>query len=133
MDELELDVDTAIPISMIVNELLTNALKYAFPKEQNSINKIKLTEEDDDLQLQVQDNGIEKIKNLTAQGAGFSTQLISLLTMQLDGTMEERVENGTLVSFRFSKAWAAWWKESEVRKQESDCSIKKLNYRIWEK
>jgi two-component sensor histidine kinase len=35
MDKLELDVDTAVPIGLIVNELLTNSLKYAFPNNNN--------------------------------------------------------------------------------------------------
>lgn len=107
MDELELDVDTAAPIGLIVNELLTNALKYAFPAGQNGKIKIKLTEKKDTLRLQIRDNGIGKTAVNTPQGTGFGTQLVSLLTMQLDGTMEERVENGTIVSFEFRKSLAA--------------------------
>jgi len=42
MDELELDVDTAVPIGLIVNELLTNALKYAFPKTNTGKISIQL-------------------------------------------------------------------------------------------
>lgn len=107
MDELELDVDTAVPIGLIVNELLTNALKYAFPKGEEGKIEIQLTENQDNIELKFKDNGIGKVANLSPKGTGFGTQLVSLLTMQLDGTMEERVENGTIVSFKFKKPLAA--------------------------
>jgi len=41
MSEIKLDVDTAIPIGLITNELITNSLKHAFPTEQNG--KISIT------------------------------------------------------------------------------------------
>lgn len=107
MEELELDVDTAVPIGLIVNELLTNALKYAFPKGQIGKIEIQLTKNSDHLQLKVKDDGIGKSKEITSTGTGFGTQLVALLTMQLEGTMEEKVENGTIVSFVFNKQVAA--------------------------
>lgn len=107
MEELELDIDTAIPIGLIVNELLTNALKYAFPAGQKGKIEIELSQNEEILQLKVKDNGIGKITTNAPSGTGFGTQLVSLLTMQLDGTMEEKIENGTIVSFQFKKSVAA--------------------------
>ena len=104
MEELELDVDTAVPIGLIVNELLTNAIKYAFPNKQAGNIKIHMTQNHSQLKLRVVDDGIGKTKKDKPQGTGFGTQLISLLTMQLDGIMEEKVEDGTIVSFTFKKA-----------------------------
>ena len=58
VQNLELDVDTAVPVGLILNELLTNALKYAFPDDIQGKIKIALQEIDDDyLQLQVKDSG----------------------------------------------------------------------------
>jgi len=102
MDQLELDVDTAVPIGLIVNELLTNALKYAFPK--NSEGKIEISMEQpnsETLTLRVSDNGIGKSENIKAIGSGFGSQLISLLTQQLNGIMNETYNNGTSISFQF--------------------------------
>jgi two-component sensor histidine kinase len=106
MDKLELDVDTAVPLGLIVNELLTNALKYAFPNGQSGVVKIQLEATDaDSLRLEVADNGVGK----TAQtkGTGFGSQLIALLTQQLGGTLQEEVQNGTLVRLEFKKNRAA--------------------------
>jgi two-component sensor histidine kinase len=46
MPKLVLDVDTAVSIGLITNELLTNSLKYAFNEKENGAIKISLTEED---------------------------------------------------------------------------------------
>lgn len=102
MENLDLDVDTAVPIGLIVNELLTNALKYAFP--ENIEGKISISLEktkDNHLKLKVSDNGIGKVKGLAPKGTGFGTQLVSLLTQQLNGKMTERSESGTLIEFDF--------------------------------
>lgn len=108
MQELELDVDTAVPIGLIVNELLTNALKYAFVEGQTGAIKVSLESVDaTTLQLRVADNGIGKEIGKAAQGTGFGTQLIHLLTRQLDGTMTQEVNNGTIISFLFKKTKAA--------------------------
>ncbi len=108
MDNLELDVDTAVPIGLIVNELLTNALKYAFPEDKNGTIEISLSQSTPEiLSLKVSDNGVGKLAGATPKGTGFGSQLIQLLTQQLNGTMTEYGENGTVVAFNFKIKTAA--------------------------
>jgi two-component sensor histidine kinase len=108
MDSLELDVDTAVPIGLIVNELLTNALKYAFPDNSEGKIEISLSQSNPEtLTLKVVDNGIGKTVNTSPKGTGFGSQLIKLLTVQLNGIMEEKHDNGTSVSFQFKMKSAA--------------------------
>ncbi len=107
MDNLELDVDTAVPIGLIVNELLTNALKYAFPNDGKGNILISLSQSTPEiLTLRVADNGIGKEIGTTPKGTGFGSQLIQLLTQQLDGKMIEEHDNGTsiLIQFKFKPA-----------------------------
>lgn len=107
MDSLELDVDRAIPIGLIVNELITNSLKYAFP--HNSQGKITLTfsETDSHLLLKVCDNGVGFDKDTGIKGTGFGSQLVDLLTKQLDGNMTLMTNIGTEVFFEFQIGKAA--------------------------
>ena len=100
MDQLNVDIDTAVPLGLIVNELLTNTLKYAFPHGARGKVSIKLEKRKDNiLHLEVADNGIGK-SGIT-HGTGFGSQLISLLTIQLNGKMKEEIKNGTHVFFDF--------------------------------
>uniref|UniRef100_UPI004047F0B7 histidine kinase dimerization/phosphoacceptor domain -containing protein n=1 Tax=Mariniflexile sp. TaxID=1979402 RepID=UPI004047F0B7 len=108
MDRLELDVDTAVPIGLIVNELLTNALKYAFPENASGNILISLSKSNPEtLTLKVVDNGIGKTAGLAPKGTGFGSQLIKLLTQQLNGEMTEENQNGTSVLFHFKLNTAA--------------------------
>ena len=108
MDKLELDVDMAVPIGLIVNELITNSMKYAFPNGEDGKVSISLTEKNDHLLLEVSDNGVGKPLSIGEnEGTGFGTQLISLLTKQLEGKMSLEVKNGTSVSFEFQHHKAA--------------------------
>ena len=100
MDNLDLDIDTAVPLGLIVNEVLTNAVKYAFPENKNGTITIELQKQNDSiLQLKVADDGVGKVG--ITQGTGFGGQLISLLTQQLNGTVKEETTNGTTLIFDF--------------------------------
>jgi two-component sensor histidine kinase len=100
MENFDLDIDTAIPLGLIINELITNTIKYAFPNNQKGKLVIKLEKQHDTiLHLVVSDNGVGK-SGIT-HGTGFGGQLISLLTQQLNGTMIEENQNGTTVIFDF--------------------------------
>lgn len=106
MRKTDLNVEVAIPIGLIVNELVTNAWKYAFPetifKHQKGKIKIQLKEIDQkQFQLVVSDNGVGKYPAAPIQGTGFGSQLIRLLTQQLNGKMTEQIENGTTFLFDF--------------------------------
>ncbi|MEO6759142.1 MAG: histidine kinase dimerization/phosphoacceptor domain -containing protein, partial [Saprospiraceae bacterium] len=106
MEQLEVDVDTAVPLGLIVNELLTNTLKYAFPDGRKGEIKIKLERRPGgNLHLEVADNGVGKSGLI--RGTGFGGQLISLLTRQLSGSMREEAVNGTTVFFDFNLKKAA--------------------------
>jgi two-component sensor histidine kinase len=108
MNALELDVDTAVPIGLIANELITNALKYAFEGMKSGEICIRLvnTDESSGLLFQIKDNGIGKPENVTAKGTGFGTELVALLVQQLDGKLTMDTGKGTTVSinFNYSKA-----------------------------
>lgn len=107
MQPLELDVDLAIPIGLIVNELLTNSMKYAFPNKNKGKIVINLREVKGILYLDVSDNGIGKQDGGSVSGTGFGTKLIQLLTQQLDGKMRLNQKEGLSVSFEFHHRKAA--------------------------
>ncbi|SMP15627.1 Two-component sensor histidine kinase, contains HisKA and HATPase domains [Muriicola jejuensis] len=107
MDPVRVDIDHAIPIGLIVNELLSNALKYAFPGERKGRIQVALTQKGGVLHLEVSDDGVGKVISDDALGTGFGTQLIALLTAQLDGEMQLVVDKGTSVSFEFQLSKAA--------------------------
>ena len=109
MPQLVLDVDTAISIGLITNELITNSLKYAYKENEKGEIKISLTEDQNvtntegSLLLKISDNGIGKSIDIKPKGTGFGTQLILLLTKQLDGHLNYEINNGTSVSLAFQK------------------------------
>ncbi|CAN5719492.1 hypothetical protein BH11BAC3_BH11BAC3_47360 [soil metagenome] len=102
MDVLELDVDTAVPLGLIVNEVLTNAFKHAFPNKREGSISIALKQTDtNQLKLTVMDDGIGQQAGTVVKASGFGKQLISLLMQQLDGKMETDFSNGTAICFSF--------------------------------
>jgi len=108
MEAIELDVDTAIPLGLIVNELLTNSLKYAFPNNRKGNIKVSLGRTAAEiLLLEVADDGVGKQEENLDKGTGFGTQLIKLLMQQLNGEMKFQSKKGTSFSFEFNLGKAA--------------------------
>jgi two-component sensor histidine kinase len=104
MKEFELDIDTAMPLGLIVNELLTNSLKYAFPKgEKGNIELSSRNLNENNFQLKISDNGVGKFLDAKAKGTGFGTQLVDLLTRQIDGKLIQDVSNETMILIDFKK------------------------------
>ncbi|MCR9064222.1 MAG: tetratricopeptide repeat protein [Cytophagales bacterium] len=106
MPELVLDIDTAISVGLIANELLTNAFKYAFEGRESGKIEINLKSgglNEDSLELNITDDGIGKKEDGLAKGTGFGTKLIELLTKQINGTISYKNENGTKAILIFSK------------------------------
>lgn len=107
MSEVELDVDTAIPIGLITNELITNSLKHAFPGNRKGEILISMKQEKDGLlKLLIADNGRGALSDSGGKnGKGFGSMLTQLLTVQLGGSLEKTTEAGTstIIHFPLSK------------------------------
>ncbi len=107
MEKMELNVDRAIAIGLIVNEIFTNSLKYAFPNGRQGVIGISMREDNSILHLSISDDGVGFSENPQVKGTGFGTKLIELLTRQLDGKMKLNKQLGTEVVFEFQLENAA--------------------------
>ncbi len=99
-DDIILDIDTAVPSGLIITELVSNSLKYAFVGREKGAISISLKEEDDRmLRLTVSDNGIGLPENFDVyQSDSLGMQLVTALTDQLEGRIELDRKNG--ISFQ---------------------------------
>jgi two-component sensor histidine kinase len=96
LDEVVLDVDTAIPCGLILNELITNALKYAFPDGRSGSIHIMLRAAADRVTLCVRDTGIGLPASLDFRHTeSLGLQLVGMMTEQLGGTLALTCEGGT--------------------------------------
>jgi two-component sensor histidine kinase len=88
LDELIFDVDTAVPCGLILNELLTNALKYAFPDGHSGDIAIGLRADAGQVTLSIRDTGIGFPADLDFRHTeSLGLQLVLMLTEQLGGTI----------------------------------------------
>lgn len=94
-DEL-MNVDQAIPLSLIVNELVTNAFKYAFEDNNSPELTITLKRNDGNIVLQVADNGKGvNIEEWTDKEGSFGKELIQTFVKQLNGYLDIAVDKGS--------------------------------------
>ena len=98
IDELDLDVDTTIPLGLIINELVTNTVKYAFPDKQAGKLKIILKKKAHSLWLTVSDNGIGIPEDFELEKArSFGLKLIYSLARKLEAKVSLRKGEGTTI------------------------------------
>lgn len=82
-EPVAVEVDKAIPLGLIANELLTNSVKHAFVDGGGRVDVVLRREGPDKLRLQVWDNGVGADPKLLAQGSGLGARLIPNLARQL--------------------------------------------------
>ena len=102
-----MDIESVIPIGLIVNELVTNSLKHAFLKrviEKPEIT-IEMTENSDVYKLEVKDNGIGINEEMLQKGdvESFGQRLIRSLTQKLKAKIEMSNKSGTCVTVMIPK------------------------------
>ena len=110
-DPISLDMDTAVSCGLIINELMSNSLKYAFPTQNpyaHSMNEIRITLQANDpatLLLEVGDNGIgfPHILSEEHQALSFGLRLVKMLVRQLRGQIEIESSHGTKIVMTFER------------------------------
>jgi len=101
--EVLLGIDTAIPCGLIINELVSNSLKHAFPAGREGEICIDLhSDNDDKFVLIVRDNGVGFPKDLDFRNTeSFGLRLVRTLTDQLEGNIELDSNGGTTFKITF--------------------------------
>jgi two-component sensor histidine kinase len=102
-DTINIDLDTAIPLGLIVNELVTNSYKHAFNKTDSGIIKITFSknEADNTYTLGVRDNG-KGFDSTKLKTHSLGMELIQMLAEQLNSKIEFKNEGGTFATITFS-------------------------------
>ncbi|MBI9059944.1 MAG: hypothetical protein JEZ01_19420 [Labilibaculum sp.] len=112
MEDVNFDIDTAVPLGLIVNELLTNAFKYAFTKQDIGQLSIKLEHNADYYELSIRDNGsgLPEDYNFN-KSKSLGLKLVRRLSKQLYGKAEYTYDNGSVFTIYF--------KDTDARKEIS--------------
>jgi PAS domain S-box-containing protein len=103
VQDIGLDLESAVPCCLIINELLTNAFKHAFPDNRDRVLNVCFIKTDETYILTIKDNGIGLPKGFNYLEANtLGLQLINVLTKQLRGTFQIKSDKGTeaVVTFK---------------------------------
>ncbi|MCB0401175.1 MAG: ATP-binding protein [Flavobacteriales bacterium] len=96
------DIDRAIPCGLIVNEIVSNAYKHAFPKIYQGRIEVSVLCRDDQFHILIKDNGVGLAEHVNLETpATLGLELVYSLVGQLNGTMEIKTDQGMLFDIRF--------------------------------
>jgi two-component sensor histidine kinase len=103
-EPIAMEIDSAMPCGLIINELISNALKHAFPDRNSGDVIIQLkTNGDNQVQLIVSDNGVGFPENFDIQNSpSLGLQLVNALVNQLDGDLKYDTKQGTQFTLTIS-------------------------------
>ena len=103
IDDLDMDLESAIPIGLITAELITNSCKYAFINITQPKITISLAKQTTGLILAVTDNGVGKQQSINTSGTAFGTKLIKSLSRKLRAEITENSSsNGTSIQLKIT-------------------------------
>ena len=103
VEDLELSIDTAIPAGLVLNELISNSLKHAFPDSRPGHITISLHTRDSKLNLRYSDDGVGPPAGFdVAKSGSLGLSLIyNIVYKQLNGSLETRTGRGTEFEITF--------------------------------
>ncbi len=104
IDNLNLDVDTMIPLGLVINELVSNAFKYAFKDKQTGELDIVLKEHAEKLHLLVKDNGAGFPEGLDVKNSkSFGLKMIRAFAQKLKASLDIYNKDGAVVEMEIAK------------------------------
>jgi len=96
VEDIMIDINTAIPLGLILNELVSNSMKHAFPGENSGEIKVKFNKKGDKCILEVNDTGVGFPPDLELDKTkSLGLQLVHNLTQQINGKLELKRSPGT--------------------------------------
>jgi len=102
IEDINLDVDTLVPLGLVINELLTNALKYAFPNGDKGNVLVKFFEKNGQLFLEVKDDGVGLDLSKKSKSS-FGYKLVNTLLRQMRGKLDQVEGDGTHIVLSFNE------------------------------
>ncbi len=105
-EEIELEIEMAIPVGLIINELVTNSIKHAFSQTKNGKISVEFKKIGPDYNLIVKDNGKGLPGDLNFENSpSLGMELVYALTNQLDGVLKFSGKKGTCVNIKFKEVY----------------------------
>ena len=95
IDDSSISIDKAIPIALIVNEMVINSLKYAYKNIEVPKFRLELKKVNDTLEINISDNGVGFTEKEGAKQNSFGIKLVKSLISQLDGSIKRHNLQGT--------------------------------------
>ncbi|MCD4817661.1 MAG: PAS domain S-box protein [Candidatus Cloacimonetes bacterium] len=104
IEDIFININSAIPCGLIINELISNSLKYAFPDDKGGIIIINITKKESRIKMVISDDGVGIPGEINYQESEtLGLQLVNTLSLQLDAKVLIDTKNGTEFSFEFTE------------------------------
>lgn len=105
LDNIDLNLNLALPASLLINEIVTNAIIHAFEDGQENTISVHLKKKEDHIHLRVKDNGKGMLENYNEKKSNtLGMQLINVLADQIDAEMNHYNDAGTVYEFQFKNS-----------------------------
>jgi two-component sensor histidine kinase len=102
-EPIEIDPDRAVAIGIIVNELVMNAVKYAYPDGAGPIH-VDLSAQDDNILLSIADDGVGVNAKTDPRSTGMGQRIVAAMAAKLDASVErDPAHAGTRIVLQFHR------------------------------
>jgi two-component sensor histidine kinase len=102
IDDFMIPMETLFPLGIIINEIITNSMKYAFPNRNDGIITVLAEKKGNHVEFIIADNGIGIPDSMDIENpGGFGLQLVCMLMEQIDGVVKIERDHGAKFILEF--------------------------------